>query len=389
MATLSECPGCHKKWSLIKKVCTGCGTDLDAAKRRSKGNRVLYWIRYRLPDGTQRLEKVGHSVAEAKDRDPSGRKDEAVVAELTANPKMTFDQLSAWYLNLEKTKVLKSFWLVELCLKKFNTEFGRRTVKSITLADLENYQIKRMKAGKAPATVDHEIGKMKTAILKAFDNDLVSGKTMKTFRRCKKTLKPGSDVRDRILSADEFEKLLSHSSRYLTGILKMAYFTGMRRGEILSLTWDRVDLKGSVIRLTADMTKDAQARTVSICDDLYKELKQIPRAIHDPHVFLFRGKPVSHIRTGLRLACKKAGIEYGRFVEGGFIFHDLRHTFNTNMRKSGVAESVIMAITGHSTRQMFDRYNTIDDDDVHNAVHTLGRWLDGQCAQNVHKISTG
>ncbi len=36
--------------------------------------------------------------------------------------------------------------------------------------------------------------------------------------------------------------------------------------------------------------------------------------------------------------------------------------FNTNMRKAGVEESAIMAITGHSTRQMFDRYNTIDDD---------------------------
>ncbi len=54
------------------------------------------------------------------------------------------------------------------------------------------------------------------------------------------------------------------------------------------------------------------------------------------------------------------------------------------MRKAGVAESVIMAITGHSTRAMFDRYNTIDHDDVHTAVHMLGRHLDGQCAQNVH-----
>jgi len=57
------------------------------------------------------------------------------------------------------------------------------------------------------------------------------------------------------------------------------------------------------------------------------------------------------------------------------IQHDLRHTFNTNMRKAGVSESVIMAITGHSTREMFDRYNTIDEEDVKKAVDQLEGFL--------------
>jgi integrase len=42
--------------------------------------------------------------------------------------------------------------------------------------------------------------------------------------------------------------------------------------------------------------------------------------------------------------------------------------FNTYMRKAGVTESVIMKITGHSTREMFDRYNTIDADDAKDAM---------------------
>lgn len=97
-------------------------------------------------------------------------------------------------------------------------------------------------------------------------------------------------------------------------------------------------------------------------------LSSIPRAIHDNHVFLCKGKPVSDIRTGLKMACKDAGIPYGRFIKDGFVFHDLRHTFNTYMRKAGVPESVIMEITGHSTREMFDRYNTIDADDAKEAI---------------------
>ena len=81
------------------------------------------------------------------------------------------------------------------------------------------------------------------------------------------------------------------------------------------------------------------------------------------------------IRNGLSALCKKAGIKYGRFKKGGFVFHDLRHTFNTNMRKAGVQESVIMEITGHSTREMFDRYNTIDEEDAQKAVNQLEVFL--------------
>jgi hypothetical protein len=45
------------------------------------------------------------------------------------------------------------------------------------------------------------------------------------------------------------------------------------------------------------------------------------------------------------------------------------------MRKAGVQESVIMEVTGHSTREMFDRYNTIDEDDTRKAVEKMSTFL--------------
>jgi hypothetical protein len=45
------------------------------------------------------------------------------------------------------------------------------------------------------------------------------------------------------------------------------------------------------------------------------------------------------------------------------------------MRKAGVAESVIMRITGHSSREMFDRYNRVDEEDMKNAVAKMGTFL--------------
>jgi integrase len=73
--------------------------------------------------------------------------------------------------------------------------------------------------------------------------------------------------------------------------------------------------------------------------------------------------------------CAVAGIPYGRGVKDSFIFHDIRHTFNTNMRKSGVPESVIMKITGYSTRKMFLRYDTVDAMDTRKAVDQMEGFL--------------
>jgi integrase len=134
-----------------------------------------------------------------------------------------------------------------------------------------------------------------------------------------------------------------------------------------------------MICLKPEDTKDKESRNIPICDELYEMLVSLPNRVqgtdNDNHVIQFNGKPVNDIRTGLKKACKKAGIKYGRFVKDGFIFHDLRHTFNTNMRKAGVQESVIMEVTGHSTREMFDRYNTIDDDDTRKAINEFETFL--------------
>jgi len=139
----------------------------------------------------------------------------------------------------------------------------------------------------------------------------------------------------------------------------------------LNLTWNKIDLINRVIQLDAKDTKDKEARNIPIHDELYSILKAIPRSIHNDHVFLYKGKPVEDIRGGLKTACKNAGISYSRFVKDGFIFHDLPHSFNTHMRKAGIQESVIMAITGHSTREMFDRYNTVDEEDTRKAIDKL------------------
>jgi len=304
MAILAECPMCHRKQSTKNRLCN-CGADLVNLKRSKK---IKYWIHYRLPGGKQKWEVIGYSIEEARDAEGKRRsqKRENRIFDIKPDTKMTFQELTQWYLGLEKVKALPSYWVLELSLKKFNSVFGTMIVSQIKPADLENYQAKRKREGLADATIDQETGTAKTMIFKAFDNDMVSGDTLKSFKVVKKLLKRNANARDKVLTQEQFQRLLEYSSRHLKGILGTGYYTGMREGEILSLTWDKVDLKNRLIRLEATDTKDKEPRNIPICDELYEILMAIPKAIHDNHVFLYKGKPIKDIRTALRDACEKA-----------------------------------------------------------------------------------
>jgi integrase len=376
MAILAECPVCRRKQAVTHKACS-CGVNLDAEK---KSKKVKYHVVYRLPDGKQ----VWRGLASFENCDPcsisDARKVEAKfnvckkenkleVFDVRPEATMTFKQLSDWYLSLEKVKALKSYVRTAIALNRFNEKVGHRLVKDIKPVDLENYQSARKAQRMADATVDMEVSSAKSVIRKAFDNDMVSGKVFKTFSNVRKILKVGSNIRDRVLSVSEADNLIENAPSHLMPILLTAYETGMRRQEVFGLCWSAVNVKDRVISLGE--TKNGRPRMVPMTERLFATLKAIPRDLRDKeHVFLLRGKPVVDIRDSIEAACERVGIEYG-CTKDGFTLHSLRHTVNTDLRKAGVQESVINAIIGHVDGSMFGRYNTIDLEDLRQAMTRL------------------
>lgn len=106
--------------------------------------------------------------------------------------KMTFKELSKWYLGLEKVMSLRYFPTLTINLTSFNQELGDIIVGQIKPADLENFQAKHKREGYSDAYVDRQIEAARAMINKAFDNDKVSGETVKVFRRVRKMLKRGA-----------------------------------------------------------------------------------------------------------------------------------------------------------------------------------------------------
>jgi len=300
---------------------------------------------------------------------------EKKVFEIQPDAKMTFQQLTYWYLGLAKVQTLASYGTIKTYLGKFNSKFGNRIVASIRQVDLEDLQSKREGEGLKPKTIDDEINYAKTMVFKARKNKLVGIEILEAFQDTKPLLKKNSNARDRVSTVDEFEKLLYYAPNHLKGILIMGYWTGMRKGEIRDLVWSKVDMKQHVIRLAAEDVTEGKAKAIPIGSEIYRMVKSLPVHLHKPNVFLYSGKPIKrNFSTGLQSACKEVGIQWGLEKKDGFIFHDLRHTFVTDCREAGVSKPVRMSITGHSPKDKDDRYNTVKVEHQHEAIKKLEKY---------------
>ena len=385
MAILAECPRCHRKQAGKNRLCS-CGEDLVKAKR---SQRVRYWITYRLPGGKQRKEAVGFSIEEARDADGKrrGQKREHRIFEMLPEAKLTFKELTGWYLELPAVKKLKSRDRLQICLANFNDLFGSRVVNTIKSEDLEGYQAKRAEDGRAPATIDMELTEAKAVINKAFENDKVDGRILKVFKRVKRVLKAGSNARERTLTIGEYLSLVENAPQDLKGIIVTAFHTGMRAGEIRGVQWSWLDRTAGFIRIPAEATKEGKAKSVPINRHVKAVLESEPRALHHDYVFTFRSNPKGKdFRKGFEKVCNKAGIVYGQKKTGGFRFHDIRATFDTNMDSAGVTESRRKAIVGHSQNGMDRHYLRPKDAELREAMDRLTAWFDAQVtsvAQNV------
>jgi len=264
------------------------------------------------------------------------RKSEVIRGAYKAPVKITFGELETKY--LPYAKLHKRSWLRdEQMLKSLEACFGKeRQIGEISPADMEGFKVQRRQKVSG-ATVNRELALLKHMFNLAIDWDLFPGpnpvRKVKFFQEITRG--------NRILSLEEERRLLSFATPYIQDIVIFALNTGLRIGEILSLTWESVDLEKNLLTVFAPKTQktreipiNAKARGIL---DFW--------ALGRKNEFVFynheTGKPFVDLDTGLALACKKAGI-------GGITWHRLRHTFTTRLLEQGADLATVQQLLGIS-----------------------------------------
>ena len=287
--------------------------------------------------------------------------------------RIKFDELAEDFLTDCRINQQKSVDRAELSVKHLSETFEGMRLAAITAPKINAYIEKRINEGAANATINRELSALKRML------NLGARQTPPKVDRVPYiAMLKESNVRKGFFEHWEFLAVRDAVPEYLKGYVTFAYKLGWRKAEISSLTWSQVDRENWIVCLHPGETKNDDARTVY----LDEELKEIFRkqwqarkknATLTPYVFPNwdgRGK-IKKFITAWKTACKKAEV-------GNKLFHDFWRTAVRNMVRAGIPERVAMMISGHKTRSVFDRYNIVNDTDLRVAAQRQEAYLESQ-----------
>jgi integrase len=243
--------------------------------------------------------------------------------------------------------------------------FGGYTITAVNSSLINRYKVVRKEEGAAPATINRELALMKHA----FNLAIKEWEWAKENPVAKIAMEKEDNKRDRWLTQEEEERLLKVCPEWLKELVLFALNTGMRMGEILSLTWEGVDLSRKTV--TIFKSKNKERRTIPINVTVFELLKTKGkvRSIKTSLVFFNENhckRDESNIDKSFKIRIEKAGIK-------NFRFHDLRHTFATRIVQSGKDLYEVQMLLGHKTSTMTQRYAHHNPESLRDAVEILDK----------------
>ncbi|MDO8524919.1 MAG: site-specific integrase, partial [Candidatus Omnitrophota bacterium] len=223
--------------------------------------------------------------------------------------------------------------------------------------DVERFKIDRAKDVK-PATVNRSLAVLKSMFNRAIVWDKASNNPCKAVKLFKE-----NNQRLRFLEQEEIPKLLSECCAHLKPIVVLAINTGMRKGEILRLKWHDIDFKRDIIHLYE--TKNGEKREVPLNAIAKRTLIAVPKHPDSSYIFCDKkGQSYGDIKKSFLTAIGKSGII-------DFHFHDLRHTFASQLVMGGVDLNTVRELLGHKSLEMTLRYSHLSPDHKKRAVDVL------------------
>ncbi len=343
-----------------------------------RGN--VYWIRYAGLDGRIIRESSGNTRFKDAETLLIQRKQaikEGKQPEIKRIANYTFNELAEKYLSWingrQKSAKIKGYIIGQL----LNT-FGSLPLRRFNTLTVEQLQTDLINRGLKNSSCNKVLNILKHMFTKAVDWEMVESDVLKRIRKVK--LLQDDSKRLRFLSKEECQTLINTCQGNTKPIVITALNTGMRKGEILDLKWDNLDLKHGFILL--DITKNGERREIPINDTLRGVLQGITRRLDIPYVFYdsITGKPFQDVKRSFNTALRKTGIR-------DFHFHDLRHTFASHLVMAGIDITTVKELLGHKTLTMTLRYSHLAPSHKVKAVDILDAAINGKStAQKLHNL---
>lgn len=243
--------------------------------------------------------------------------------------------------------------------------FGRVPIDKLTVEELRSYRRKRGGSVK-DTTINRELALLSSALYRARHDGLAI--QVPPFPMARE-----DNARQGFIEEPDFLRFLDQlPCPGLRAFAACAYYAGMRRGELIRLRLDEIDLERNL--LTIREAKGGEGRVAPIFDGVMRaELERVVRLARPRQqlafVWLNGGRiSIRNFYDAWHAAADRAGL-------AGYIPHDSRRSAARNMRNRGVPQAMRMKVLGHKTDSMDRRYSIVDLQDVE-AVREL--WAAGE-----------
>ncbi len=300
--------------------------------------RDSWWIGYRASDGRWRREPVGSSHKLAKE---VHAKRVAEVAERKHYPgrvanAQTFNQFTEKFWDLHGQYLKSSAW--KSMFPRLKECFGKKKIGTISPGEIQRYYNEVADRTSFP-TANRHLTLLHLVFNKAkLWGDFYGDNPCGGIRKGRE-----HNHRLRYLSNDEILRLFDHASDQIVPMITCAILTGMRKGEVLELCWENLDLQRKTIHILK--SKSGKKREIPIMGRLNDTLL----ALGPKETGLVFTVSNSTRRRHFKKALQDAGIS-------NFVWHDLRHTFASHFVMRTRNLPALQSILGHSTPNMTNRY---------------------------------
>ncbi len=390
---------------------------LEEKREQRKGETAQWFARFSYLDSDTGKRKVEKRCVDENDRPFQTKTDASdwlkrrlveIQDELKRGPKpddlsqKTFDELAdlyeaehlkeAVYVGEHKVDGLRGVYDQRLFLKTLRAHFGKRKVGSITKNSIQRFKADRLatpivfknKAGKVTGTrqrsiasVHRELALLRSMLYFALEEGWI---TANPFPRKSKLISTAQErKRERIVTREEEQRLLmacTDRSAHLRPILICAIDTGMRKGEILTLTWRNVDLQTGNITITARNAKTEKPRTLQMTERLKRALEALfELSTKNPDARTFG--VFDNVKKSFNTVRKAAGLPDVRF-------HDLRHTCATRLVQSHMPIAEVARILGHTSIVTTYRYTNADKQTQQRAADLLNAFNEAPMTEAIN-----